>query len=112
MAIKRTTERLAAIHPGEFLREDFMKPLSLSNNGLALALRVPATRISEIVNQRRGISTDTAFRLSQYFNTSPEFWMNMQQAYDLSLGKNELLPRIKKEVRRHGAALEMHARGK
>ena len=63
MARKKKILRLVAIHPGEFLREDFLKPLSLSVNALAMALRVPATRISEIVNERRGITTDTALRL-------------------------------------------------
>ncbi len=71
-------DRLVAIHPGEFLREDFMKPLALSTNALALALRVPSTRVSEIVHERRGITADTAIRLGIYFGTTPNFWMNMQ----------------------------------
>ena len=88
-----------AIHPGEFLREDYMKPLSLSSNALALALHVPATRITEIVNEKRGITTDTAFRLSRYFGNSPEYWLNMQQAYEVALARNELAARIEQEVR-------------
>ena len=72
-------------HPGEVLREEFMVPLGLSANGLALALRVPATRIGEIVHQRRAVSADTALRLARYFNTTPQFWLNLQSAYDLSL---------------------------
>jgi addiction module HigA family antidote len=95
--------RFVAIHPGEFLREDFLKPLELSVNALALALRVPATRISEIVNERRGITTDTAIRLSIYFGTTPDFWMNMQSAYELAIGESELLPRLQKEVQRRVA---------
>ena len=93
-------DRLVAIHPGEFLREDFMKPLSLSMNALALALHVPATRISEIVNERRGITVDTALRLGIYFGTTPDFWMNMQMAYDLAVAERALKPKIHQEVRR------------
>ncbi len=91
-------DRLVAIHPGEFLREDFMKPLSLSMNALALALRVPATRISEIVNERRGITTDTAMRLGIYFGTTPDFWINMQTAYDMAVAHRDLMPKIHREV--------------
>ena len=103
MARKKKAVRLVAIHPGEFLREDFLKPLSLSVNALALALRVPATRISEIVNERRGITTDTALRLSRYFGTTPDFWMNMQAAYELAVAEDELLPKIEREVQRRVA---------
>lgn len=71
------------LHPGEMLREEFMKPLGLSANALAIALRVPVTRISEIVRERRGITADTALRLAQYFNMTPEFWMRLQMDYDL-----------------------------
>lgn len=71
------------LHPGEMLREDFMKPLGLSANALAIALRVPVTRISEILRERRGITADTALRLARYFNMSPEFWMRLQMDYDL-----------------------------
>ena len=103
MAQQKKTVRLVAIHPGEFLREDFLKPLSLSVNALALALRVPATRISEIVNERRGITTDTALRLSRYFGTTPDFWMNMQAAYELAMAEDKLLPKIEREVQRRVA---------
>jgi addiction module HigA family antidote len=103
MAQKKKVSRLVAIHPGEFLREDFLKPLSLSINGLAMALRVPATRISEIVNERRGITTDTALRLGRYFGTTPDFWINMQAAYELALAEDKLLPQIEKEVQRRVA---------
>jgi addiction module HigA family antidote len=71
------------LHPGEMLREDFMKPLGLSSNALAMELRVPVTRISEIVRERRGITADTALRLARYFSMSPEFWMRLQMDYDL-----------------------------
>src|SRR5207253_11090468 len=74
-------------HPGEILREEFMKPLGLSANALALALRVPATRIGDILRTEkpRAITADTAISLARYFGTSPEFWLNLQSAYDLSL---------------------------
>lgn len=71
-------------HPGEVLREEFLKPLGLSANALALALRVPVTRVNDIARERRSITADTALRLARYFGTSPEFWLNLQQAYDLS----------------------------
>ena len=71
------------IHPGEILREEFMKPLNISQNALAIAMHVPATRIGEIVNEKRGITADTALRLGVFFNTTSEFWMNLQSNYDL-----------------------------
>jgi antitoxin HigA-1 len=71
------------IHPGEVLREEFLAPLEITVNALALALSVPATRLHEIVKERRGITADTAYRLSRYFDTTPEFWMNLQATYDL-----------------------------
>jgi addiction module HigA family antidote len=74
---------MAPLHPGEMLREEFMKPLGLSSNALAIELRVPVTRISEIVRKRRGITADTALRLARYFNMSPNFWMRLQMDYDL-----------------------------
>ena len=70
------------VHPGEMLREEFMKPLGISINGLALELHVPPTRISEIVNERRGVSADTALRLARYFGTSADYWMNLQKDYE------------------------------
>jgi addiction module HigA family antidote len=93
------SERLPPIHPGEILREDFMKPLGISMNRLALDLRVPATRIAEIVHERRGITPDTALRLGRYFNTSARFWMNAQSSYDLELAQDELRHRIERDVR-------------
>ena len=77
------TENL--IHPGEILREEFMVPMGISQNRLAIELRIPATRIGEIVNERRGISTDTAVRLGLFFGTGPEFWTNLQTNYDLGV---------------------------
>jgi len=71
------------IHPGEILREEFLEPLDMSVNALAKGLRVDATRMNEIVRERRRVTADTAFRLAQYFGTTPEFWMNLQRDYDL-----------------------------
>jgi len=99
MSIPRKPEqRGVPIHPGEFLREDFLLPLGLSSNALALALRVPVTRISEIVRERRGITADTALRLARYFGTTPDFWMKMQMSYDLALASREVTARIEMEI--------------
>jgi addiction module HigA family antidote len=103
MAVQRRSERLVAIHPGEYLREDFLKPLQMSANALALALRVPVTRISEIVNERRGITADTALRLGRYFGTSAQYWMNMQKAYELAVVAASSLATIEQEVQRRAA---------
>ncbi len=88
---------MAAVHPGEILREDFMKPLGLSVNKLALELHVPATRIGEIVHERRRITAETALRLARYFKTNAEFWLNLQNFYDLErerrAGKSEQIDR-------------------
>lgn len=93
-----TKHRIAPLHPGEVLREEFMLPLGLSSNRLALDLRVPATRITEIVNQRRGITADTALRLARYFRTTAEFWMNMQSQYDLEIAADSALAAIERDV--------------
>src|ERR1700682_4320198 len=73
------------VHPGEVLREDFMRPLGLSVNKLALELHVPATRIGEIVHERRRVTAETALRLARYFKTNAEFWLNLQNFYDLEV---------------------------
>jgi addiction module HigA family antidote len=75
------------VHPGEILREDFMRPLGLSINKLALELHVPATRIGEIVHRRRRITAETALRLARYFHTDAEFWLNLQNFYDLEVSR-------------------------
>jgi addiction module HigA family antidote len=95
---RKDEEKEIPIHPGEFLREDFLVPLGLSANALALALRVPVTRISEIVRERRGITADTALRLARYFGTTPDFWMKMQMSYDLALASREVIARIEIEI--------------
>ncbi|MGB8886040.1 MAG: HigA family addiction module antitoxin [Candidatus Korobacteraceae bacterium] len=93
------SEKLPPIHPGEILHEDFMKPLGLSMNRLALDLHVPVTRIAEIVHQRRGITPDTALRLGRYFNTSARFWLNAQSSYDLEVAQDALQRTIERDVR-------------
>jgi addiction module HigA family antidote len=86
------------IHPGEVLREEFLGPLGLSAHALAQALRVPATRINDVVNERRGITADTALRLARYFGTTGEFWLNLQSAFDLRTAEAELKPQIERDV--------------
>jgi antitoxin HigA-1 len=95
----KKSAKLAQIHPGEILREDFMKPLGLSMNRLALDLHVPVTRIAEIVHERRGITPDTALRLGRYFNTSARFWLNAQSSYDLEVAQDALQSAIERDVR-------------
>jgi addiction module HigA family antidote len=87
-------------HPGDVLREDFMKPLGLSANALALALRVPATRIGAIIrkDKPRAVSADTALRLARYFGTTPAFWLNLQTAHDLSITEAALGAQIARDV--------------
>ena len=91
-------------HPGAMLREEFMKPMRLSANRLAANLHVPVTRINEIIRERRSVSADTALRLARYFGNSPEFWLNLQQLYDLTLVRQKSLRDIEREVRPATAA--------
>lgn len=91
------------IHPGEILREDYLTPLNMSANALSRALSVPATRINDIVLERRGISADTALRLARYFDSSAEFWLNLQAAWELRSAEIESGARIKREVHPSGA---------
>lgn len=91
-------KKLKPVHPGEMLREDFLKPYGLSMTRLALDLHVPVTRIGDIVAGRRGITADTALRLGRYFKTSPEFWLNMQMKYDLDVAEDEVLGEIERQV--------------
>jgi addiction module HigA family antidote len=86
------------------LREEFMKPLGISINGLALELHVPINRVSEIVNERRGITADTALRLARHFGTSADFWMNLQRDYELILTRQKSMKTIEKQVRRRTIA--------
>jgi addiction module HigA family antidote len=86
-------------HPGEMLQEEFMGPLSISQNRLASDLRVPPGRINQIIKGKRSITSDTALRLAKYFGNSPEFWMNLQTMYDLSKTRTEFGKQIEHEVR-------------
>jgi antitoxin HigA-1 len=95
----KSQKLLPPIHPGEILRADFMEPLHLSMNRLALDLCVPVTRIAEIVHERRGVTPDTALRLARYFNMSAGFWLNLQSSYDLEIAQEKLSRTIEREVR-------------
>ena len=90
--------KMRAIHPGEVLREDFLAPLQMSPHALAIALRVPASRVNDIVLERRGVTLDTALRLARYFGGDAQSWLNLQNAYDLKQAQKELAPKISKEV--------------
>jgi addiction module HigA family antidote len=92
------TNKLAPIHPGEILREEFMKPHGLSQNALARALNVPPRRINEIVLEKRGITADTALRLARYFGTTAELWTGLQADYDLRLVRYEREGKIERDV--------------
>ena len=91
--------KLAPISPGEILSEEYMKPLGLSQNKVARDLDVPVGRINDIIRNKRGITTDTALRLGIYFGTTPEFWLNLQNRFDLKVAQKTLLPKIEKGVR-------------
>lgn len=90
--------RLKPVHPGEILREEFIEPLGLNPHKLSLALRVSAPTVSEITHEKRSVSPDTALRLARYFNTTPEFWLNLQTRYDLEMARDEEEAAIKREV--------------
>ena len=92
-------EKLAPVHPGEILMEEFLKPLSISQYRLAKDISVPARHINEIVQGKRSISADTALRLSRYFSLSERFWLNLQARYDLEMEKDRLNGRIETEVK-------------
>ena len=96
--------KLAPIHPGEILLEEFLKPMGLSQYRLAKDLSVPSRRINEIVLGKRAISPDTALRLSRFFGLSERFWLNLQARYDLEMEKDLLADRLEREVRVYEAA--------
>lgn len=91
-------KRLPAVHPGEVLREEFLKPLGLTQYRVAKSLKVPARRINEIVHGTRAVSADTALRLARFFGTSDRFWLNLQTAYDLDVERDRLGDRLEREV--------------
>jgi addiction module HigA family antidote len=96
--VKARVNKLAPIHPGEILREEFMKPRDLSQNALARALNVPPRRINEIVLEKRGITADTALRLARYFGTSAELWTGLQADYDLRRARHKKARTIERDV--------------
>jgi addiction module HigA family antidote len=102
MAGKNKTMR--PVHPGATLQEDFLIPLGLTANRLAMDLLVPATRVNDIVRGRRAITADTALRLARYFGTTPQFWMSLQANYELELAEDERGSEIADRVRPHRAA--------
>jgi addiction module HigA family antidote len=93
--------KLEPLHPGEILFEEFLKPLGLSQNKVALDIRVPARRINEIVLGKRRITADTALRLAKYFNMSPEFWLGLQLDYDLDVADDQLSDKINDDVKEY-----------
>ena len=92
-------EKLAPIHPGEVLLEEFLKPMGLSQNRLALDIGVSARRINEIVLRKRRVTADTALRLARFFNMSAQFWIGLQMDYDLDVAEDALAERLNREVR-------------
>jgi len=97
-------KKLPPIHPGEILREEFLRPLGMSMNRLADELHVPANRITQIVDGRRSVTGETALRLARYFGTSPEFWLGIQKDYDLQVARDEFEAEVEREVRPRGKA--------
>src|ERR1700722_17335649 len=94
----RFAKKLKPAHPGEILFEEFMKPLGLTMNRMAMDLRVPVTRIADIVNERRGITADTALRLARYFKNAAMFWMNLQTRYDLEVAEDKIAAKVRRDV--------------
>jgi addiction module HigA family antidote len=91
-------KKLKPVHPGEILSQEFMAPLGLSMNKMAMDLRVPVTRIADIVNEKRGITAETALRFARYFKNSPTFWMNLQTRYELEVAEDELAAKVERDV--------------
>ncbi|KPK89709.1 XRE family transcriptional regulator [bacterium SM23_31] len=90
--------KISPLHPGEVLEEEFLKPMGLSQNRLALSIRVPARRINEIVQGKRRITADTALRLAKYFNMTPQFWLGLQMDYDLDIAEDKLAGKLDTEI--------------
>ena len=99
-----STQKIQPIHPGEILKEEFLDPMGISQYRLAKDINVPPRRINEIVHGKRSISTDTALRLSKYFNVSALFWLNLQSHYDLEVVSEKLLQKIEKDIKVHATA--------
>ena len=92
------TNGMRPIHPGEILREDYLKPLQMSANALSKALHVPAGRVNDIVLERRGVTPDTALRLARYFGGDAQSWLNLQQTYDLKVAQKQKAKQIEAEI--------------
>lgn len=97
-------KKIPPLHPGEVLLEEFLLPMEISQNKLALAIRVPARRINEIIHGRRRITADTALRLARFFGTSAQFWLGLQLDYDLDVAQDELGEQIEQDVMAYEAA--------
>jgi addiction module HigA family antidote len=104
MRTAKKNKIMAPIHPGETLREDFLKPLGLTANRLAMELMVPVTRVNDIARGKRAITADTSLRLARYFGTTPQFWMNLQANYELELAEDARGREIADRIRPHQAA--------
>ena len=100
-----TTNKIPPVHPGEILLEEFLIPMGLSQNKIALDIRVPARRINEIVLGKRRITPDTALRLAKYFHMSPQFWLGLQMDYDLDVAEDQYAEKIAKEVHEYQEAV-------
>jgi len=98
------TYKLSPIHPGEVLLEEFIKPMNLSQNRIAIDIGVDARRINEIVLGKRAVTADTALRLSRFFGNTPQFWMGLQTQYDLDVAEDQLGKRLDREVRPYAMA--------
>ena len=94
-----TKNKMRPIHPGEILREEFLAPLGMSAHALAMALHVPAPRINDIVRERRSVTPDTALRLARFFDTTAQFWLNLQSSFDLKQAEHETGRLIQQEIR-------------
>jgi addiction module HigA family antidote len=90
--------KMRPIHPGEILREEYLLPLGMSANALAIELRIPSPRINEVVRERRGITSDTALRLARFFSTTPQFWLNLQTSFDLRQTEIQVGNKIEHEI--------------
>jgi addiction module HigA family antidote len=93
-----TDKRLPLVHPGQILRDDLLRPINISVNALAQAIKVPRSRVNDVVLGRRNMTADTAFRLARYFGTSPDFWINLQARYDLEAADRKIRRRIEREI--------------
>jgi len=101
----KMSKKIPPIHPGEILFEEFLKPMGISQNRLAIDIRVPARRINEIVLKKRRITTDTALRLAKFFKMSPQFWLGLQMDYDLDIADDLFSDKIQKEVQEYQEAV-------